>query len=371
MKKLKLKLLFVLILLSSLQTFAADTRAVDAIRKKDILANEDFTAIKSFVQSAVSDIVYLEDLTKSGSVRSVLVSRKSSISTVAKEQYEKAFNEAIIDLIPKAIDEAQTVDDGLKADSITVNLLILVNELANIEFVPLVSGYFTSSNNSQKYAALSCLVDKNVIEQFNASGSNAAVISKSVCEKLSNIINSDSNPAITSLIVDFAGQVIGSDATGLLLLIADKRIQEYRDWVVKEEIIDSKLLEYLGKRAKSAVSQDDKAILISRFAQLYSYAFQRYDKGSDILSDTQKGQLITVLVATEQGVLSDIMGSSLSNVKKAIEKRDNRALMTAHDFILGTKESKGALSEIINFDYGSNPDEPLTAPEELSEPSIK
>jgi hypothetical protein len=142
--------------------------------------------------------------------------------------------------------------------------------------------------------------------------------------------------------------------------------------------MDAKLLRSLGREILSPVSQPNKAANSHRFAQLYSYAMQRFILGENILSDASKQQLASVLVEVEQSVLDKLLGRPQSTIKKAVEKiltrktveqTDYSALQAEHDSLLGTVARKGDLPAALNFDYGKNPDDSaLTAPKKLGPP---
>ena len=119
-------------------------------------------------------------------------------------------------------------------------------------------------------------------------------------------------------------------------------------------------------------------MLARRFGQLYSYVFQRYIKGRDVLSDTQKNQLASVLVETEISCISKRLKVTQSVVKNAVEQGDYTALLQEHSRLLGDETKAGQLPLKLNFDYGKGPDgsrriAPLALPEPPKEliPSTK
>lgn len=153
-----------------------------------------------------------------------------------------------------------------------------------------------------------------------------------------------------------------AEAEELLLLIADTRIQQYADWSVEYELVDAGILKVLYERMSSAGKS--KPEIGRRFGQLYSYAIQRYVKGHDKLSNTQKQHLISVLVETEDKCVGKLLGRPQAAIKNAVAQNDYGALLREHDRLLGSQTRAGELVP----DYGTNPTEkrrtaPLVLPD--------
>jgi hypothetical protein len=174
----------------------------------------------------------------------------------------------------------------------------------------------------------------------------------------------------------FAAKVDIPQGEELLLQIADMRIKRYEDWKVEYELLDGDILRLLD--SKIPAESTSKPDVARRFGQLYSYAIQRYVKGRDVLSDTQKNQLASVLVETEISYISKRLKVAQSVVKNAVEQGDYTALLQEHSRLLGDETKAGQLPLKLNFDYGKGPDgsrriAPLALPEPPKEliPSTK
>jgi hypothetical protein len=163
------------------------------------------------------------------------------------------------------------------------------------------------------------------------------------------------------------GSIKISDGFDLLLKVADRRIASYADWSVTDELLDSLVLQ--GLCDKIASSDPGKAEAAKRFCQLYSYVFQRYLNDGDYLSDTQKTQLISVLVETEKNCLPKLMGKTSFGIKKAIEASDNEALQQEYINLFGQGTKAGKLFADLNFDFGKAPGgSPIKTPPALPKP---
>ena len=169
---------------------------------------------------------------------------------------------------------------------------------------------------------------------------------------------------------EFGGAVAIEDGGELLNQIEDIRIRNYADWSVEYELLDGAVLRLLYGKMKGG--DGSSAVFAQRFAQLYSYVFQRYVKGREILSAEQKGHLASVLIEVEKSYISEALGMSQSVIKKSIERESYMTLLQEHSRLLGDKTRAGQLGLRFEFDYGDGQDgERLIAPVTLSNPPEK
>lgn len=92
--------------------------------------------------------------------------------------------------------------------------------------------------------------------------------------------------------------------------------------------------------------------------------------GRDFLTESQRQQLISVLVETESLYISKLLGEPPQlavRIRRAIERDDYTALLLEHNRLLGDKTRAGQMGLKLNFDYGENSDgtkriEPLALP---------
>jgi hypothetical protein len=214
-----------------------------------------------------------------------------------------------------------------------------------------------------RYWAVRCLTNPVIINKLNSDDAGDIDLAKNIAEQLKQQIEK-SSPEILNLIAGFAATINIPEGEELLLQIADKRIKEYADWTVKYEILDSAILKYLEGKISASSDSSNATAFAQRFGQLYSYAIQRYVNGNEILNETQKQYLITVLVETENKCITKLL-SSQSTIRRAIERGDMNALMSEHDSLLGKGTTPGRLPLKLNFKYGKDSDSnaPLTLPE--------
>jgi hypothetical protein len=342
-----------------------DTREIDVCSHKEVLDSKDLQIIDDFVADAVNELVKTIDFTSIARIRTVILSRSSSNTDSAIAQYEAQFYDSAHKYISKAFEAAEQLTPAEHRFKVILNLLILVDTLGDLRLADLAIKRLNDENDAIRYWAVHSVTNAAIIEKLNAPGEENLKLAERITEQLKQLVES-SSPEVLALMAEFAARVDIPQGEELLLQIADMRIRRYADWTVEYEFLDGSILKLLDSKIPSeSVSKPDIA---RRFGQLYSYAIQRYVKGQDVLSDTQKHQLASVLVETEILCISKRTRVAQSVIKSAVEQDDFPALLQEHSRLLGDETRAGQLPLMLNFDYGKKPDgsrriAPLALPE--------
>jgi len=364
---------FFLVLLMNSGSVAVSTREVDNVRKKAVLDNSDLKIIDDFLAQAIQELVQTRDFTTIAKIRTVILSRQST-----QGQYAQQFSESARRHIATGFQQAQELRRPERITAVMINLLILMDGLHDLGLADQAMAMLKNENMVIRYWAVHCLSNTNILTQLNAAtNSNQA---SAIAAQLKDLIE-NSTPEIVVLIAQFAAGVDIPEAEQLLIQIADLRIKQYADWTVKYELYDSAILKYLSSKipllSESPVGLlpttiDTKPEIARRFAQLYSYAIQRYIKGASILNDTQKSHLSTVLVETEDKCIGRLLGNPQLTIRRARERQNAQAILDEHDRLLGTATIPGQLPTTLKFDYSTTTTGPKrTAPLPLPEPPTK
>jgi len=359
-----------LILVMNPGSKAVNTREVDNVRKKAVLDNSDLKIIDDFLSEAISELVRERDFTAIAQKRTVILSRKSA--QTQQGQYAQQFSESARKYIAQGFLDAQKLPRQERVTGVTINLLILMDGLQDLGLADQAIPMLKNENMVIRYWAVHSLTNPEIITQLNdAANSNQASL---LAAKFTEILDT-STPEILALIARFAGGVNIPQAEQLLCQIADIRIKRYADWTVEYELYDSAILKYLSSKiasqASSSTSTTSKAALARCFAQLYSYAIQRYVKGADILNNTQKTHLTSVLVDVEEKCINTLLKPQMT-IRRAIAAGDMSAILAEHDRLLGSATTPGELPQPLKFDYSTNPNGPkLTSPIPLPDPPVK
>ncbi|MBN2136915.1 MAG: hypothetical protein JW720_03835 [Sedimentisphaerales bacterium] len=343
MKAIYVALAMLFSLTAASSSKAVDTTAIDAVRKKEVLAQQDLQIIDGFWAAGVEELVRTREFTDIARLRTILLSRQST-----QKQYAQQFSASALTHITSGLRLASTLPPEVRV-KVTMNLLILIDGLADLRLVNLSAASLANRSPVVRYWAVHSLTNPRIIAQLSAGGAAGAQRARVIAEKLEELVGAG-EPEILALILQFADGVKISQTEELLLKIADERIRQYAAWKVKYELLDSTVLNLLSD--KMIAGSTKTSAVAYRFAQLYSCAFQRYIVGQSILSDVQKGHLASVLVGTEANCIVKLLGAPQSTIKRAIERGDAAALSAEHNKLLGVDTKAGALAAKVNFVYG-------------------
>ena len=361
-----------LILVMNPGSKAVNTREVDNVRKKAVLDNSDLKIIDDFLAEAINELVRERDFTAIAQKRTVILSRQSTQSQ--QGQYAQQFSESARRYIAKGFLDAQKLPRQERITGVTINLLILMDGLRDLGLADQAVPMLKNENMVIRYWAVHSLTNQGIITQLNtAANSNQASL---LAAEFTEILDT-STPEIMALIAQFAGGVKIPQAEQLLCRIANIRIKRYADWTVKYELYDSAILKYLSikipsaSQASGSTSAASKAPVARCFAQLYSYAIQRYVKGAGILNNTQKSHLTSVLADIEEKCIGTLLKPQMT-IRRALAASSMPAILAEHDRLLGSATTTGELPQTLKFDYSTSPNGPkLTAPIPLPDPPAK
>lgn len=354
-------LLGFLILAATSTSEAVNTRDIDRVRGKGVLGEEDLRVIDEFVAESVKELVGGKDFTSIASIRLIILGRDESATESAAAQYGEQFSESARKYISEGLKEAEQLTPQDYKVKVMVNLLILADGLENLRLADLAMERLNDENTIVRYWAVHSVTNAGIIKQLNSAKASNSELAGQITEQLSGRIVKESSPEIMALMVRFAGELEIPKAEDLLVQIADGRISRYMNWTVEYELLDAEVLKLLSRKMSSLSAA--KAAVARRFAQLYSCVMQRYVKGRDLLTDSQKEQMVSVMVETEQTCIGNILEMPQSIIQKAVEQDDITALLAEHNRLLGDETEAGKLALKLKFDYGQGPDgNKLTAP---------
>lgn len=323
---------------------AVDTSRIDAVRSKGVLTNQDLQVIDNFLADGVAELVRTEKFTDIARLRSVILTRQVS----KQKQYGQQYSASAVKHLTAGLQAALRLPVETRT-TVTVNLLILIDGMADLRLLDLSVAMLRSDNTLVRYWAIHGLTNGGIVAKLNSGGAATLQVAGVIAKKLGGVVDG-SGPEALALIVRFAGGVNVSQAEELLLVVADARIKRYMTWRVKYELLDATILRMLAEKMPSGSTRT--SAVAYRYGQLYSCAIQRYVVGKAFLSKVQRRQLISVMVGTEEKCASKLLGAPRSAMKRAIERGDDAALLAEHNRLLGTDAKVGELAAKIKFVYG-------------------
>jgi hypothetical protein len=338
-----------------------DARRIDEVFKKDVLTPEDFQVIDAFMTDAVARLVRTIDFTEVAKRRAVILTKQRP-----QAQYAQRFSEAAGKEIAAGFDYAGTeITDPARRFIVFTNLLILVNELNDPRLADLAIRMIPQENPAVRYWAVQASTNPGVWQKLGQDQASAGQIARKIIDACNPVV-ATSSPETLLLMAQFAGRNSTPPADDLLGRVAEARIKSYATADVKYELVDTAILKLLSDKITAGSTPNPQ--LARQFAQLYSFAMQRYIKGvrANALREASRNYLASVLVTTEEQCLSKLLGAPQATIRRAVEASDMDGLQAEHDRLLGGANQAGALPSKFNFTYGSTGNSRV--PQALPEP---
>ena len=341
---------------------ALDTADIDKVIKKEVLEQQDLATIDNFVAAGVQELLNTKDFSAVGNLRTEIVARAHSSQTSADIQYNPEFIAAAAKNLEKAFADAKKISDADQRAKVTLNLMILLDNLNNPQLADLALKMVDSEDTAVRYWAVHAVTNPYIVVQFNTDKAPAAT-ARTIIEQLARRTDVETSPYILTQIAQFGATLNMPQAQELLMKVADARLKKYQTWKVDYVLLDETVLKLLADR----MSGPDKAAAAWRFGQLYAYAIELYIKGKGTLDAAQRDQLAGVLVQTERNALTKLQIPQ-SGIRNAIEKKDDQALLTEYKNLFGEGEVAGKFTTTFNVTYPSPDGTKRTTPLPLPEP---
>ncbi len=321
-----------------------DTRAIETVREKSVLNANDLQAIDAFVLDAVEEVLRAQDkdFATIAKTRSILISRQQS-NVPNQKQYTQQFLESVQKHVGSALKEAQTLTP-VRRTKVSINLLIMAQAMNHKMMITVALPYLSDSSKPVSYWATQLATSPAALVAANGSAPESGQLI-SALKKIAPVASSET----LSLIAPFAAQINNAAGQELILSIADARIKQYANNTVSHELADIKVLS--GLCVQFDTNTTSKTQCAQRFAQLFSYAIQRYAKNQAQLTDQQKEDLISIIAETEDKCITKLTKQPQVALRRALERGDVTILMTEHDALLGSATQKGTLAELLHFSY--------------------
>lgn len=350
--------------------FAVDTTAIDAVLEKAkadsaSFGGADAAAVDEFLESALGEMLTAKNFWEAVDLRGVIVDRQGDENM---GRYRTDFLSSVRKHLQFAFEEVLRSGQDETQMQKARTLIVLVGLIKDVSLAEFGIGLLDHPDSTVRYWAVKSIANPTIAAQLKSVTPEVVQAADKIVSGLEGVIEKEQYPEVLSQVVAFAGDLGGRFGKRLLLKIADKRIKSYADWTVQYELMDGEVLAGLGEMILAENPGQDRADLCRRFGQLYSYVIQRYMLGKDVLKDSQKAQLVSVMVEVEQSVVSKLLGMPRANMKKWIERKSAVALKSEHKSLLGDSSQAGELATRLNFDYGKDSNGgAITAPLELKE----
>ena len=302
MSKIHFSIVFLIILISSINSSAVNTARIDVVRGKELLADTDTAVIEEFLSAAFDEFFAKTDFSDIASLRTTIVTRSASGFESGQIQYGPRFLTAAQKQIAQILEKTFKLPASPRKQLLTMNLLILINDLGNLEIAKTALDYIQDPDVMVRYWAVNCLTNGNIIRQLNMAGSDEnSRIAGQFVQKLQSAAQSENSGDILILIAQFAAGLKSPTAPAaneLLVQIARKRADLYLNWQVDNEMVESSILKSLSDRIQ--IDPDNAKVTAKDFAVLYSLVVQRYVLGTETLPTANIRNLVSVIAQNEK-----------------------------------------------------------------------
>jgi hypothetical protein len=328
--------------------FAVDTTAIDAVRAKTTFTDADGAVIDQFVGAAVREMLDRSEFANVGAATEAFAREVNPAAPSPK--YSDYFGAAVLKHFRSGLAEADKIADAERRKDIKLNLMIMLERVGQLRTSMLATDSFADPGAGVRYWAVKCVANPAVLAQLNSGSPEATRSAGEIAARLKAALPTETNPATLALVADFGGAANAPEAADMLAAVAARRIKQYEDWTVTDTIIDGRVLEALGKKAKTS------KVAAAAYGQLLADCMQRYAKymtTSSLMSEQEAIYLGTTLSVVEKGSLSSLLGPGRQNIQSAVAKgaQGLAAMNGEYTLLFGTAAAPGELTKATGARY--------------------
>ncbi len=349
----------------SFHVFGVNTATIESLRLSSQQSRTELTAAETAVISQFWTAALDQMLLAPASQDMVEVRRQIEVQkgNESLSFYTTAYIAEALKDIQAAFQNVQRVENPRQRLNAERNLMILTANLASPKLAPLGLERLDAADEVIRYWAVKAVTQPAVAEQLVADVTRDEAAVEAILNAINKRILVEPLANIQKMMIDFAAPFNLPAARQALLSLADQRIKAYRQWTVRDELLDVNLLRALGNIMVLQQDAEIKKTFGRAFGELYALAFQRYLKGAGKLSADQTEQLKTVIGEVDQAVVTKVMGIQ-TGVAKALQS--NTGLERQYEMLFGNRQIAGEFGARFNFDYGKDAaGKALTTPAEL------
>lgn len=343
-----------IILAVTYTAMAVDTSKVEQVRNQFVQSNTQpdqagEQVIDEFWRKSIDTMMLTEDTGEIVNLRRDLVKQKGDKEL---SLYTSAYVKIADTHLKSALETIAGWEENVKKIRVERNFMILISELSRIELADLAMTRMNHGDMMVRYWAIRAVTSPQIITQLTSDVTGDEKLTAQIITALGEFVKKYDDNLSFPYIADFAAGIKTASGNSLLVALADKRIDAYMKWTVKDEAVDARILKTIGGLIFETVSTASKQELLGRFGQLYSCAAQRYMLGTQ-LPASSKDQLLTVICEVESGVLEKMLPGSTNRFKNDLQ-RSQQIDKKTYEALFGASGKAGELSSRMTFDYGKD-----------------
>lgn len=362
-KKFLLSGLIIFFILNPL--FAVSTTQIDVVRNKEAIADADATIIAEFLKDAFDEFLSKTDFSDIAVLRNVIITKGTSANTTGQILYGPKYAAAFQKQLADAFTKVNAMPQGRPKTLLTMNLLILTSDMANIEASKTALNYLQNPTVIIRYWAANNFTGSAMLKQLNEGPQSTRT---EIIGKILKASETETSPEVLNSFCQFAAGLKDPASNDILTSIAQKRIDLYLAWKANDELTDEGILKSLADKVKT--DPNSIKVMAKSFATLFSVIIQKYALGDQTLSEMSKANLAAVISSADKYVTAFI-GDWTGNFKKALDKGP-AALLGESEALFGSASTPGKMPTALGFDYGKNADGSAKMfPQALAKPKAK
>lgn len=283
--------------------------------------------------------------------------------------YTTAYINAAKEKLRTAFENAAQISDVKKRRLIEQNLMILTAHLKNPSLADIALPHVNDKNTVIRYWAVKALTNSGVIQMLTADVTADKEMETKILTALNERLAFEDQVEIQMMIINFAAAMDNPVAREILLTVAEKRIEAYKNWSIEPKYtnLDTRLLIAMGNIAMRTQNAEVKSIFAHKFAELYALVFQAYMSGANVLTEAQLEHLIGVILEVDRTVLDKMLNVTQTGIFRALQRKVG--LEREYETIFGDRLRAGDLATIYKFDYGKDSaGRPITEPPSIGQP---
>lgn len=366
----QISILLVLLMMTPL--FAVRLEDIEEIRRRTEasgaeLDSTDRSLIEEYWETALNTMLL------AGSAEDIVIIRRhleEQLGTQPLSFYTSAYIAAAKRHLETAFSNVTRIGDAQKQELLEQNLMVLTAQMKSPALADIALAKIDAKNPVVRYWAVKAVTNSGVIQLLSSEITRDEETQTKILNALKERIGLEQQVEIQTMMINFAAAMNHPVAREMLLTIADRRIEAYKNWSIENGPMDSRLLIAMGNLTLMSTDAEVKRDFAHKFAQLYALVFQAYMKGESFLPPQQLEQVIGVILEVDRTILPKLLNVSQTGVLRAIQRK--AGLDREYETIFGDRSRAGDLGTLYKFDYGKDAaGKAITEPPAIGQPPVQ
>ncbi len=320
---------------------------IDFVRQTSVLGDQHIEIITGFVNEQFDAMLTVSDASESSEPVRKLVSnvasevKRDEVRKIYSNHFSTAVKNAYIRISP----QLNALTDKKLAQRIKISATAALAYTDNINVIEDLVALLKDEAPEIRYWAARGLAMPEIQQYLTSNEPQASSSAQNVLAELGNCLKKEDSPLVISQIVAAAPVQIGG--VQLLQDCIAKRIEQYQNWTVNNELSDYGIFRKISVIINSNLLADNKNLetkLIQNAIELFSVAYQRYTKGMsysesegsvvELLTETSSKELATLLIEAEASLLLVSRSPRIASFDNFLPQKNWKRLEVYYKYLL-------------------------------------